>query len=115
MEVLVASALLVIGLTLIAVQINRHIVVLEVLEGSVHSYRVADREFAQALLRRESGGPVAGQGTEEGLSWRVRSEAQPPPFQEFEKVMVEVPWSSRGVERGARLVAQCQKGKAEEK
>ena len=109
LEVLIASTILLIGFSLVAIQMNRHLTVLQILEGSVSAYRLADKQLAAAAQRQQLGLPVPGQGVEEGLSWSVREEELKPPYEALNAVFAEVPWSFRGTGRLQQLTTEFEK------
>ena len=106
LEVLVASVILIVGFSLVAIQINRHISVLEFLRNSLNSYRLADKQMMDAARRRQCSLPVPDQGKEGEFSWQVRLEKLDPPVPGLAAVISEVTWKFRGSDRLTRLTTE---------
>ena len=104
LEVLIASAILLIGVSLISAQINRHLSILRLLQDSMKAYRLADGQLIGAIQRHQAGQPVQGQGSDQEFFWSVRLEELQPPLPGLDAVVSEVSWNFRDSRRSTRVI-----------
>ena len=109
LEILIASAVLLIGFSLVAMQISRHLTVLQILEGSINAHQLADKQLIEAVLRQQSGLPIAAEGIEDGFSWSVREEELKPPYEALNVTLAQVPWGFHGTTRLKQLTTELER------
>lgn len=117
LEILVAFAILVTGITLIATALRRHFVALQILETSLAAQQMAQEGLVREIVRRSDSLEIPSEPPDERFTPRlevtsVPLETEPVRDLEVEQMTSEVSWTVRQQPRSLQVVAGF--GKARE-
>ena len=110
LEILIAFAVLAVGLTLITAAIGRHLAALQILETSLSARQVAQARMVREITRRADELEIPADPSEERFNPRIETvsvvlETDPLRGLEMEQVTSEVSWAVRQQPRGLQLSA----------